>query len=60
VGSAGAVCLARHIPADTMMALQVGVVGEEFQVENTASRVIYHSGGTLHDEGIAERPTAIA
>ncbi len=59
-GGIGAIYLARTIPAETMIAVEIGIVGEEFQVENTPDPIIYYSGGTLYDEDLGGCLTAIA
>jgi len=60
IGCVGALYVAHHVPAETMIALEIGVTGEEFGVANTAEPIIYYSGGTMYDEGIAKRMTSIA
>ena len=47
IGCVGALYVADHIPAETMVALEIGVTGQEFGVENTADPVIYYSGGDV-------------
>ena len=61
VGCLGAAYVARQLPAETMIALEVGVVAEEFQVENSDVPIIYHADASAtYDEDLNGQLAALA